>query len=347
MSADAVWFVANGQTPIGPMTFTSLREYLAKQGDPRLLVYGPETAGQWQEARHIAGLQQGAVVPLPPPVRPRTDVIDYTIYGEDTQFVEVELDPGEMVYSEAGALMYMDANIKMETVFNTPGEPQKDVVDQALHAGKRLVMGESLALTTYTNAGTTRERVAFAAPYLGRIIPLDLKQLGGEIICQKTSFLCAARGVSLALHFQNNVALGLFGGEGFVMQKVSGEGIALAHAGGMLTKKTLKPGELLRIDTGCVVAYTPGVKFDVEFMRDVKNVLFGAEGFALATLTGPGDVWLQSLPFSRLAGTILAAAFRNREEGSLLGPLSGLGPRGTLGAAGAAIGAIGALGRLL
>ncbi len=237
------------------------------------------------------------------------DVVDYEIKGSEMQFVEVELDPGEAAIGEAGSLFFMEAGITMDTVFgDASGAGGGGLFDKLLSAGKRLVTGESLFTTVYVNQGARKAKVAFGAPYPGKIIAMDLRQLGGTLICQKDAFLCAARGVSLGIAFQRRLSAGFFGGEGFVMQKLDGDGLAFVHAGGTILRRELQPGEVLRVDTGCVVAYTPGVDFDIQYVGKVKTALFGGEGLFLATLSGPGTVWLQSLPFSRLASRVFAAA---------------------------------------
>ena len=256
------------------------------------------------------------------------DVIDYEILGNEMQYVEITLDPGEMVIAEAGSMMYMNPAIQMETVFGDPARQSGGIMDKFKSAGKRLLTGESLFMTAFTNVGDDREIVAFAAPYPGKLVPLHLDQLGGEVICQKESFLCAARGIEIGIAFQKKILAGLFGGEGFIMQRISGDGIAVCHAGGTLLRRELEAGETLRIDTGCLVALAPTVHYDVQVVSGVKNAIFGGEGLFLATLTGPGAVWLQSLPFSRLAGRVLANAPQgggeHKGEGSLLGGLGDL-----------------------
>lgn len=250
------------------------------------------------------------------------DVIDYDIRGAEMQFVEVELDPGEAAIGEAGSLMFMDAGIAMDTVFGDGAQQSGGFFGKLLSAGKRLVTGESLFTTVYTNQGSGKQRVAFAAPYPGKILPMNLQQLGGTLICQKDSFLCAARGVSLGIALQQKLSVGFFGGEGFIMQKLEGEGMAFVHAGGTVVKRELAAGQTLMVDTGCVVAYTPNVGFEIQYVGKIKTALFGGEGLFLAKMTGPGTVWLQSLPFSRLASRIFAAAPQrggSREEGSVLG----------------------------
>jgi uncharacterized protein (TIGR00266 family) len=254
----------------------------------------------------------------------RSDIIDYEIFGEEMQFAEVTLDPGEMVIAEAGSMMYMTAGMKMETVFGDPSKQQQGFFDKVLSAGKRMLTGESLFMTTFSNIANKREVVAFASPYPGKILPFHLDQLGGELICQKDSFLCGARGIQVSIAFQKKIGTALFGGEGFIMQRLTGDGIALIHAGGTLLEKVLAPGETIRLDTGCLVALQPSVNYDIGFVGGFKNTLFGGEGLFLATLTGPGKVWLQSLPFSRLAGRVLAHAGprgKSSDEGSVLGGL--------------------------
>lgn len=254
------------------------------------------------------------------------DVVDYEIKGSEMQFVEVELDPGEAAIGEAGSMMFMDGGIEMDTVFGDGAQKSGGLFGKLVGAGKRLLTGESLFTTIYTNQGSGKKRVAFAAPYPGKILAMDLRQLGGTLLCQKDSFLCAARGVSLGIAFQQKLGVGFFGGEGFIMQKLEGDGLAFVHAGGTLLRRDLQPGETLMIDTGCVVAYTPSVQFDIQYVGKIKTALFGGEGIFLARMSGPGTVWLQSLPFSRLASRIFAAAPQrggSREEGSLLGGLAG------------------------
>jgi len=272
-------------------------------------------------------------VPAPPP-SPRTgarsDQIDYRIFGEDMQFVEVELDPGESAIAEAGALMYKDATVRMETVFGdgSASTGGGGFMDKLVGAGKRLITGESLFTTMFSHAGGAgKARVAFAAPYPGTIVPMTLSNYGGRIICQKDAFLCAARGVSIGLFFQRKILTALFGGEGFIMQKLEGDGLVFIHAGGTIVERELAAGERVDVDTGCVVAMTDTVNFDLQPVGSVKSALFGGEGVFLATLTGPGKVWIQSLPFSRLAGRMFSAAYQRgggRDEGSVLGGLGGL-----------------------
>jgi uncharacterized protein (TIGR00266 family) len=260
------------------------------------------------------------------------DVVDYEIKGSEMQFVEVELDPGEAAIGEAGSMMFMDAGIAMDTVFGDASAQQGGLFGKLLGAGKRLITGESLFTTVYSNQARGKQRVAFAAPYPGKILPMDLRALGGTLVCQKDAFLCAARGVSLGIAFQRRLSVGFFGGEGFIMQRLDGDGLAFVHAGGTVLKRELQPGQTLLVDTGCVVAYTQQVDFEIQYVGKVKTALFGGEGLFLAKMTGPGTVWLQSLPFSRLASRVFAAAPQrggSREEGSVLG---GFGAGGLLGA---------------
>jgi len=253
--------------------------------------------------------------------------IDYKIYGEELQFVEIELDPQETAIAESGAFMMMDSDIQMNTLFGDGSQQETSFLGKLLSAGKRLLVGESLFMTAFTNVGQGKKRVSFAAPYTGKIIVFDLKQLGGKIIAQKDAFLCAAKGVSIGIEFQRRLGTGIFGGEGFIMEKLEGDGLAFAHAGGYIIERELQAGEMLKVDTGCVVAYTPGIDFDIEFIRGIKNWMFGGEGLFFAVLKGPGKVWLQSLPISRLAGRIFQYAPQTggrHEEGSILGGLGNL-----------------------
>lgn len=254
--------------------------------------------------------------------------IDFKLHGDDMQFVEVELDPNETVVAEAGALMMMEDGIAMETIF---GDGSKNaggsgLMGKLVGAGKRLVTGESLFMTAFTNQGSGKRHVSFAAPYPGKIIPMDLSMLGGKIICQKDSFLAAAKGVSIGIELQRKLGTGFFGGEGFIMQKLEGDGMAFVHAGGTLYRKNLQKGEVIRVDTGCLVAMTAEVDYNIEMVSGVKTALFGGEGLFFATLRGPGSVWIQSMPFSRLASRVFAAAPQNpagssQGEGSIAGGL--------------------------
>jgi uncharacterized protein (TIGR00266 family) len=257
------------------------------------------------------------------------DVVDYEIKGAEMQFVEVELDPGEAAVGEAGSMFFMDTGITMDTVFGDgSGGGGGGLFGKLLGAGKRLITGESLFTTVYTNSGSGKQRVAFGAPYPGKILPMDLSKLGGTLICQKDAFLCAARGVSLGIALQKKISTGFFGGEGFIMQKLEGTGLAFVHAGGTVVRRELQPGQSLLVDTGCVVAYTPDVNFEIQYVGKIKTALFGGEGLFFAKLTGPGTIWLQSLPFSRLASRVFAAAPQtggSREQSTLGGLVGGGG----------------------
>ncbi len=325
--SDAQWYyVENGQSA-GPVTRDELLARLESLDGEETLVYGPGLSS-WTPARAIPQLRRQAQTTLVPPAprSRRADEIDYEIFGDDMQYVEIEVDPGEMVIAEAGAMMYMTAGIEMKTQFGDPSR-QEGFLGKILTAAKRTITGESLFMTTFTGTGPGKQQVAFAAPYPGSIVPMDLAQLGGELMCQKDSFVCAARGVSIGIAFTKRFGAGLFGGEGFILQKLIGDGLAFVHAGGTLCHKRLAPGEHLRIDTGCIVAFQPSVEYDIKFVGGFKNTLFGGEGLFFAVLTGPGDVWLQSLPFSRLAGRIIRASSiggQRKGEGSILGSLGDL-----------------------
>lgn len=250
------------------------------------------------------------------------DVIDYKVYGTEMQFVEVDLDPNEAAVGEAGSMFYMEPDITMETIFGDGSAQQSGFFGKVLGAGKRLLTGESLFTTVYTNKGSVKRKVAFGAPYPGKIIPIDLAKIGGTFICQKDAFLCAAKGVALGIAFQKKLGAGFFGGEGFIMQKLEGDGLAFVHAGGTMHRRDLLPGEVLRVDTGCLVGLQPSVDYDIQMVPGIKTALFGGEGLFFATLTGPGTIILQSLPFSRLASRIFAAAPRG-SGGGLLGGAAG------------------------
>jgi uncharacterized protein (TIGR00266 family) len=256
--------------------------------------------------------------------RPRINhEIDYKIHGEELQFVEIELDPNETAIAESGAMMMMDDGIQMQTIFGDGSAQQPTgLLGKLMSAGKRILTGESLFMTAFTNIGQGKRKVSFAAPYTGKIIAIDLQDLGGTIIAQKDAFLCAAKGVSVGIHFQRRLGTGIFGGEGFIMEKLEGDGMAFMHAGGYVIEKELEQGEVLKVDTGCVVAYTPTIDFDIEFVRGIKNLVFGGEGLFFARMSGPGKVWIQSLPISRLASRIVAyGTYHRKEEGSVLGGL--------------------------
>ncbi len=254
--------------------------------------------------------------------------IDYRIYGEEMQYVEIELDPQEAVIAEAGGFMMMDDGVQMETMFGDGSKKHSSFLDKVLGAGKRILTGESLFMTAFYNNQSGKRNVSFASPYPGKIIPVDLNQYGQKFICQKDAFLCAAKGVSVGIEFSKKLGRGLFGGEGFIMQKLEGDGMAFVHAGGTMAERKLQAGEVMRVDTGCIVGFTQDVNYDIEFVGGIKNTIFGGEGLFFAKLQGPGTVYIQSLPFSRLAGRVLANApqggGRDKGEGSILGGLGDL-----------------------
>ncbi len=329
MSSQKTWYFAHGKDSRGPMPLEELIEGIQAEKGLRTLVYGPGAAS-WIEARHVPAIVErlrGDDDPPPPPAEQLADEIDYEIFGEEMQYVSITLDPEEMVIAEAGAMMYMTAGVEMETVLGDPAVEHTGFLGKVMSAGKRLLTGESLFMTTFFNTSSSRQQVAFAAPYPGKIVPMDLAQLGGELICQKDAFVCAARGVEIGIAFQKRIGAGLFGGEGFIMQRLTGDGLTMVHAGGTLAHRRLDPQEVIKVDTGCLVALEPSVDYDVQFVGGMKNTLFGGEGLFFTTLTGPGDVWLQSLPFTRLAGRILANAPQaggSKGEGSLLGGFGNL-----------------------
>lgn len=252
--------------------------------------------------------------------------IDYRLYGEEMQCVEIELDPQETVIAEAGSFMYMDDGIEMETIFGDGSAKEGGFLGKLLGAGKRLLVGESLFMTAFSNLGSGKRRVTFAAPYAGKIVPVNLNSIGNKIICQKDAFLCAAKGVQVGIEFQKRLGTGLFGGEGFIMEKLEGDGMAFLHAGGYIIEKDLMPGESFRVDTGCIVGFTGTVDYDIQFVKGIKNAVFGGEGLFFAVLRGPGKVWLQSLPVSRLASRILSYAQpeKRKGEGSILGGIGNM-----------------------
>jgi uncharacterized protein (TIGR00266 family) len=237
-----------------------------------------------------------------------TDVVDYQIHGAEMQFVEIELDSGEAVVAEAGAMMFMSGGIEMKAILGDGSEATSGLFGKLLGVGKRMLTGESLFMTLFSNGGGGRGRVGFSAPYPGRIVPIDLARLGGEVLCQKDAFLCAARGTELSIAFQKKLGAGLFGGEGFIMERLRGDGLAFVHASGTVIEKDLAEGESLRVDTGSLVALTPSVKFEVELVGGIKSMMFGGEGIFVTSLQGPGRVWMQSLPFARLAARIHEAS---------------------------------------
>ncbi len=319
------WHLAIGGHRIGPIRETQVRARMqAKTAEGSTLAWAPGMT-EWAPLATIPAFArdfgiQGDVTTAPPrtPGR-RAHDIDFVIHGSEMQFVEVELDPGECAIAEAGTMLYMTQGIAMETVFGDGSGAEQDFVGKLLGAGKRLLTGESLFLTVYENRAQEKHRVAFGAPYPGKILAMDLTTLGGELLCQKSSFLCAAHGVQIGIAFQKRRRTGFFGGEGFVMQRLQGDGLAFIHAGGHVHALDLAAGETLRIDTGCLVAYQSSVAFDIEPVGTIKTALFGGEGLFFAALRGPGRVWVQSLPLSRLAARLRAAGGRYRNSDSIPG----------------------------
>jgi uncharacterized protein (TIGR00266 family) len=327
MQDPGIWYVSIQGHQQGPIPTQQVIQGIQGGSIPRDAWVCGAGMTQWSPITSVSALapafsHQGWAPPPPPAGPAAAHEIDYELFGAEMQYVEITLDPGEACISEAGAMFWMDPDIQMETVFGdgSPGQQQAGFLDKMMSAGKRVLTGESLFMTVFMNAGGTRRKVAFAAPYPGKIVPVDLRQHGGLLICQKDAFLCAAKGISIGIALQKKLGVGFFGGEGFIMQKLEGQGLAFIHAGGTLLERTLAPGETLRLDTGCLVALEQQVTYDIQLAGGVKTALFGGEGLFLATLTGPGRIWLQSLPFSRLAGRVLSAGFgRSREEGSVLG----------------------------
>ena len=331
------WYMAIGGHQVGPVSqddvVTNLRNGTI-DGNTLVFTAGMKNWTPLKDVPQLAAFLTGAgpaAGTAPPPIVPgrQAHEIDFKILGSEMQFVEVELDPGESAVAEAGSMMYMTPGIEMETVFGDGSATQRSgVMGALLGAGKRLITGESLFMTVFTNQAGGKQQVAVAAPYPGKILAMDLKQLGGHLVCQKDSFLCAARGVSIGIAFQRKIGVGLFGGEGFIMQKLEGDGLCFMHAGGTVHPVDLRAGETMRVDTGCLVALQPSVNYDIQFVGKIKTALFGGEGLFFAMLTGPGRVWLQSLPFSRMADRIYkaapAAGGSRRGEGSILGGLGGL-----------------------
>lgn len=330
------WFFVDSRTSdrVGPLDPVAAFAHARRHPDH---VCWREGLSGWQPVRAMPEFAEafdapGAhAPPLPPPMpggRGVSDEIDYRIIGNDMPFVEIELDPGESAIAEAGALMYKDAAVRMDTVFGDASKSGSGLGDKLFAAARRVVTGESLFTTLFTHEGHGKARVAFAAPYPGTVLPIRLADHGGTLVCQKDSFLAGARGVRLGIFFQKKILTGLFGGEGFIMQKLEGDGWVFVHAGGTLVERDLAPGERIDVDTGCVMAFHPTVSMDVRAVGGIKSMLFGGEGVFLATLTGPGKVWLQSLPFSRMAGRMLAAAPQGggqaRGEGSVLGGIGRL-----------------------
>jgi uncharacterized protein (TIGR00266 family) len=323
------WYLSYDGNQVGPMDLAKAAEMAAQNPNGHAWRQG---FSEWLPISQVPDLSQppagGAPAPPPMAAGPRTDEIDYKVVGQEMQFVEIELDPGESAIAEAGAMMYKESTVEMQTIFGDGTEPEDSgFMGKLMGAGKRVLTGESLFMTVFTHQGQGKAHVAFGAPYPGNIIPVHLPDVDGVLICQKDCFLAAAKGVSVGLHFQKKILTGLFGGEGFIMQKLEGDGMAFIHAGGTVVKRELSAGEVLHVDTGCIVAMDPSVDFDIQQAGNIKTALFGGEGLFFATLKGPGTVWLQSLPFSRLAGRMLNAAPQrggSKGEGSVLGGLGNM-----------------------
>jgi len=323
------WYLSYDGNQIGP--FDTAQAIAKAKENPNGFAWR-EGYAEWLPIIQISELGSAkGTAPLPPPLSAGVaDEIDFKILGAEMQFVEIELDPGESAVAEAGSMMYKDAYVEMNTVFGDASGANSEggFMGKLMGAGKRLLTGESLFMTVFTNSGNKKAHVAFGAPYPGNLIPVHLTNVDGRLICQKDSFLCAAKGVSIGIHFQRKILTGLFGGEGFIMQKLEGSGQVFMHAGGTVVDRTLKSGEVLQVDTGCIVALEHTVDYDIQQAGNIKSALFGGEGLFFATLRGPGRIWLQSLPFSRLAGRMLQAAPQRGGtrvgEGSILGSIGDL-----------------------
>jgi uncharacterized protein (TIGR00266 family) len=328
--SDKVWYVAVGGQQQGPM---SREEVLAgiQSGrfgrDAHVFTQGMANWVPITSEPELAGGFGAAPPPPPPPSMgggfAKAHEIDYELHGEDLQFVEITLDPGEACIAEAGAFLYMDPGIQMQTIFGDgSGQDQGGgFMGKLLSAGKRVITGESLFMTVFGNGGSSRQKVAFAAPYPGKIVPVDLKQHGNRLLCEKDAFLCAAKGIAVGIALNRRLGSGLFGGEGFILQKLEGDGLAFLHSGGTIFSRNLAPGETLRVDTGCIVAFETTVTYDIQMVSGIKTAFFGGEGLFYAALTGPGTIWLQSLPFKRIAKQVLSAIPRSKGEGSALGSI--------------------------
>lgn len=335
---DKFWYVAVGGQQQGPWTANEILEGIRAGRYGRDAYVFSEGMANWVPITSQPEFASGfgappsmGAAPPPPPVRSAAHEIDYELFGEEMQYVEITLDPGEACIAEAGAFLYMEPGIQMQTIFGdgSSQDQQGGLMGKLLTAGKRVLTGESLFMTVFSNTGGSRQKVAFASPYPGRIVALDLAQHGGRILCEKDAFLCAAKGISVGIAFQRKLGAGLFGGEGFILQKLEGDGLAFVHSGGTVFEKQLAAGETLRVDTGCLVAFETTVNYDIQMVSGIKTAVFGGEGLFYASLTGPGRIWLQSLPFSRLAGRVIAAIPRGtgshrRGEGSILGDLGDL-----------------------
>ena len=329
--AEQVWHVAISGKQEGPYPASEVVQRVRAGSIPSDAHVFSDGMGDWAaiksrpEFSAAFGGGRATAAPPPVPVGSAAHEIDYEVFGEEMQFVEITLDPGEACVAEAGSFMYMDPGIEMETIFGDGSAKSEGegFLGSLLGAGKRLLTGESLFMTLFGNSASGRQKVAFASPYPGRIISLDLSSHDGTILCQKDAFLCAAKGISVGIAFQKRLGAGLLGGEGFILQKLEGDGLAFVHAGGSVVSRQLAAGESMRLDTGCLVALESGITYDIQMVKGIKTALFGGEGLFFALLTGPGTVWIQSLPFSRLASRVYAAAPQTggtrKGEGSILG----------------------------
>ncbi len=330
--SDKAWYVAVGGQQQGPMSRDDVVAGIRSGRigrDAHVFTQGMANWVPITAEPELSGAFGAAPPPPPPPGMgggARAHEIDYELFGEDLQYVEVTLDPGEACIAEAGAFLFMDPGIQMETIFGdgSGADQGGGVMGKLLSAGKRVLTGESLFMTVFGNNGPGRQKVAFAAPYPGKIIPVDLRQHGGRLLCEKDAFLCAARGISVGIALNRRLGSGLFGGEGFILQKLEGDGLAFLHSGGTILSRNLAPGETLRVDTGCLVAFETTVTYDIQMVSGIKTAFFGGEGLFYAALTGPGTIWLQSLPFKRLAKQVLSAIPRNKGEGSALGGIGNI-----------------------
>jgi uncharacterized protein (TIGR00266 family) len=325
---DKAWYVAVGGQQQGPMSRDEVVAGIRGGRFGREAHVFTQGMANWvpiTSEPDFSGAFGPGAPPPPPPGVGRAHEIDYELFGEDMQYVEITLDPGEACIAEAGAFLYMDPGIQMQTIFGDgSGQDQGGFMGKLMSAGKRVLTGESLFMTLFGNGGSGRQKVAFAAPYPGKIVPLELRQHGGRILCEKDAFLCAAKGISVGIALNRRLGSGLFGGEGFILQKLEGDGLAFLHSGGTIFSRQLAPGETLRVDTGCLVAFETTVTYDIQMVPGIKTAIFGGEGLFYAALTGPGKIWLQSLPFKRLAKQVLSAIPRNKGEGSALGSLGDL-----------------------
>jgi uncharacterized protein (TIGR00266 family) len=331
MSDAKMWYLAVAGQAQGPMGREDIINKLRSGSvNKNTMAYSDGVTDSWTPLSNVTDfsdeLGNSAFMPPLPVGRgapSSADEVDFCVFGDDLQFVEVELDPGESVVAEAGAMMYMDSSIEMETIFGDGSQEQTGLWGKIAGAGKRLLTGESLFMTVFTHKGSGKAKVAFGGPFPGKIIAIDLRDVNGKLVCQKDSFLCGAKGVSVGIELQKKLGMGFFGGEGFIMQKLEGDGLVFCHAGGSIYTRELAQGEVIKVDTGCIVAYQSGVQCDIEMVKGIKNAVFGGEGLFLATMRGPGRIWLQSLPFSRLAGRILESApksgKKSQGEGSVLG----------------------------